>query len=188
MTWNVTSCIGWQSTLYLRSLIEWNAARCTQQPVVMEYVTEHLIDQVCQEILSGEFVIFKSHALLKAQAPDYIRDIQRRLIVQPVIERLTHRLRSPRNVSQHFKQLLSTQREQAPLEPGYVGGNSVNLLRVLNPDLSCYDFSHLTLWQADLREIELHQTNFSLMEIRTEQTEVPPAVATVEFTANLNRG
>lgn len=124
-------------SLYRRSLIERNAVRYTQQPVVMEYVTEHLIDQVCREILSGEFVIFRSCALIKAGASDQIQDIQRHLIVQPLIDRLINQLRSPRNVIRHFKQLLSTQREQTPLQARYTNSNIVNLLQIIQHGQCC---------------------------------------------------
>jgi hypothetical protein len=60
----------------------------TQQPVVMEYVTERLIEQVCQEISTGETVFFNRYALMKAQAKDYLRDAQLRLILQPIADRL----------------------------------------------------------------------------------------------------
>ncbi|MEB3358593.1 MAG: NB-ARC domain-containing protein, partial [Synechococcales bacterium] len=170
-------------SLYRRSLIERTAARYTQQPVVMEYVTETLIDQVCQEILSSELTLFKSHALLKAQAPDYIRDLQQRLIVQPLVEMLVGALRSPRHVEQHFKHLLAIQREQAPLEPGYVGGNIINCLRTLNLDLSHQDFSELTLWQADLRGVELHQSNFTNADLtRVAFTQILGDVLAIAFT------
>ena len=61
-----------------RSLIEKkkDLSSFTQQPVVMEYVTERLIDRVCQEIITEKINIINSHALIKAQAKDYIREGQ----------------------------------------------------------------------------------------------------------------
>lgn len=48
-----------------------NCVSYTQQPVVMEYVTERLIDQICQEIEQVQIVYLRSHALLKAQAKEF---------------------------------------------------------------------------------------------------------------------
>jgi len=170
-------------SLYRRSLIERTAARYTQQPVVMEYITEALIDQVCQEVLSSELAIFKSHALMKAQAPDYTRDMQLRLIVQPVVEELVGALRSPRNLEQHFKHLLATQRQQASREPGYMGGNIINCLRALDLDLSHHDFSELVLWQADLRGAELHQSRFQDADLaKVAFTQILSDVLAITFT------
>ncbi|NJM60332.1 MAG: NACHT domain-containing protein [Oscillatoriales cyanobacterium RU_3_3] len=70
-----------------RSLIETNAAQFTLQPVVMEYVTETLIDRICHEIvdLSSDAALpldslLQTHALIKAQDKDYIRESQIRVI------------------------------------------------------------------------------------------------------------
>ena len=54
----------------------------------MEYVTERLIEQVSHEIITQSPWRLLSHALIKAQAKDYIRDTQIRVIVKPVIEQL----------------------------------------------------------------------------------------------------
>jgi hypothetical protein len=75
-------------SLKWRSLIEQTQAGFTQQPVVMEYMTEQLIEQVCQEIISEPLQLFLRYALLKAEAKDYIRESQSRLIVEPILDRL----------------------------------------------------------------------------------------------------
>lgn len=71
-----------------RSLIEKRLNSFTQQPVVMEYITERLIEQVFQEITSGKIAILNSHALIKAGGKDYVREATCRFIVQPLIEKL----------------------------------------------------------------------------------------------------
>lgn len=66
--------------------------------------------------------------------------------------------------SEHLKnllQLLNPQQLQAPLQPGYIAGNAIHLLRQLEADSSHLDLSNLTIWQADLRMVNLHGTNFS---------------------------
>jgi hypothetical protein len=50
----------------------------------MEYVLDHFIQEVLREIASGKLLLLESHALMKAQAKDYIREIQARLILGPV--------------------------------------------------------------------------------------------------------
>ncbi|WP_272819380.1 NB-ARC domain-containing protein [Scytonema hofmannii] len=67
-------------SLSWRSLIEKQGSRYTQQPVVMEYVTEHLIEQVSFEIApkqgteTGSYPLFQNHALLKTTVKDYVTD------------------------------------------------------------------------------------------------------------------
>jgi len=143
-----------------RSLIERSAAPLfSLQPVVMEYVTERLVEQICEEIVTQEILLFRSHALLKAQAKDYIKETQFRFILTPVLEGLNTVFRSKSSTENQLTQILSMLR-QSPLEPGYTGGNVLNMLRHLKTDLTGYDFSYLTVWQADLQGVNLHRVNF----------------------------
>ncbi len=133
----------------------------TQQPVVMEYVTSHLIAQVCQEIEQVQIDCLRSHALVKAQAKDYVKDVQMRLILQPTLAQLLEVTGSKEGLKNLLLELLNLQQTQAPLQRGYFAANALHLLRQLALDLSHLDFSNLTICQADLRMVDLHGTNFS---------------------------
>jgi WD40 repeat protein len=148
-------------SLSWRSLIEKQAGSYTQQPVVMEYITDRLVKQVCQEILTLQILFLNSHALLKAQGKEYIRDTQIDQIIKPILDSLTATLGCKKNVENQLAQVLSKLQTESPCIPGYAGGNLLNLLSQLQTDLTNYDFSHLTLWQADLRDVNLHRVNFS---------------------------
>jgi WD40 repeat protein len=132
----------------------------TQQPVVMEYIIEKLIEQACQEIEQVQIDYLRSHALIKVQAKDYVRNIQIRLIVQPILAQLVEFQGGNDNLKRLLLQLLRIQQLQARLQPGYFAGNVINLLRQLGADLSHLDFSNLMIWQADLQMVNLHGTNF----------------------------
>ncbi|MBD2503304.1 WD40 domain-containing protein [Anabaena azotica] len=151
-----------------RSLIEQSMIGFTQQPVIMEYVTERFLAQVSAEIVAGMQNVGMhsaplpiTHAIVKATAKDYIKESQIRLIVKPLIAELLRQLGSKKAIAQQLMQILATQRQQASLESGYLAGNILNLLHHLETDLSDYDFSHLPIWQADLRGVNLHRVNFS---------------------------
>lgn len=148
-------------SLCWRSLIEGNASGFTQQPVVMEYMTDCLIEQVCQEIVTETPQYLLTHALMKAQAKDYIRDSQIRLIVQPVLERLRMTLGSAHQIEHKLGRLIHKLQDEAVDTVGYGGGNLLNLLAQLETDLTLYDFSGLYIRQADLRSLNLHQVNFA---------------------------
>ena len=147
-------------SLLRRSLLERIAARFTLQPVIMEYVTSRLIEQVCQEITTQEIALFRSHALIKAQKPDYVRDIQIRLIVNPIIEELLCSLGTKRNIENRLKQIVASLKGQPHPMQGYAGGNAINLLRYLQIDFNGYDFSDLAICQAYLQNLNLHNVNF----------------------------
>lgn len=147
-------------SLSRRSLIEKIEALFTIQPVVMEYVTERLVAQVCLEICSEKIALFNSYALMKAQGKDYVKDTQIRLILKPVSDQLLSILRTKKSLEKQLNKIRVTLQERSPLEPGYAAGNILNFLCHLETDLSGYDFSHLSVWQADLRKVKLHDVNF----------------------------
>jgi WD40 repeat protein len=154
------------ASLQRRSIIEKTAASFTQQPVVMEYITGALIDRVCEEIMQQKINLFRSHALVKAQAKDYLRETQIRLILQPVIDRLLVVLGSPQSLENCLRQILEKLRGQLPSQTGYACGNTINILRALQIDVSNYDFSHLTVWQANLQGMNLSNVNFAYSDLR----------------------
>ncbi|MCC5614053.1 NACHT domain-containing protein [Nostoc sp. CHAB 5836] len=141
--------------------IEKTGSSFTLQPVVMEYMTSSLVESVCEEIVSENIDLLQGHALMKATAKEYIRDTQIRLIIKPVIDGLVHSLRSKKNIENQLTQILARLGEKSPLEPGYTGGNILNLLCHLETNLNGYNFSYLTVWQADLRNVNLHNVNFA---------------------------
>jgi WD40 repeat protein/transcriptional regulator with XRE-family HTH domain len=144
------------NSLIRRSLIEKTKGLFFLQPVVMEYVTERFIQQVCTEFETSQIDILRSHTLVRVHAKDYVREIQLRLIVQPVIERLLCRFGNMSEIEVRSRQLLTQQRQK----PGYVAGNLINLLVQLQVDLRGSDFSDLVVQQADLRQINLAGVNF----------------------------
>jgi WD40 repeat protein len=151
--------------LLRRSLIERSALGFTQQPVVMEYMTDQLIEQVTQEIAQEKPSMLVDYALAKAQAKDYVRESQVRIILEPIAERLRSTLTSPASIEKKFKRLLSKVREEQAPSSGYAAGNIINLLSQLEIELAGYDFSHLAVWQARLQDVKLHEINFAYADL-----------------------
>ena len=149
-------------SLSRRSLIERNTnATFTQQPVVMEYVTNRLIEISSLEI-SGKkkLELLHKHSLLKATTKDYLRKNQNRLILQPLINRLLITFNSKRDIAIGLNQILLDLQQIFPIFKGYAAGNILNLLIQMETDLTGYDFSNLCVWQADLRQAQLHDVDF----------------------------
>jgi hypothetical protein len=96
-----------------RSLIEQGAMGFTLQNVVMEYMTERLIEQVCEEVQRGEVGLLNTHALMKAQAKEYVRNSQVRLILGEVVERLSQQMGSREAVVEQLTAILAGLREGA---------------------------------------------------------------------------
>ncbi|NES01960.1 MAG: hypothetical protein F6K22_03425 [Okeania sp. SIO2F4] len=148
-------------SLKRRSLIKTTELGYTVLPVIREYIIARLIDEVCQEIKTAQIELFNDYCLSKATAKDYIRETQIRLIIQPLLERLIQELGGKINVENKLQQIISNCQNKSPLAPGYLGGNLLNILSQLNTDLTNYDFSYLTICQAYLQGVELHEVNFT---------------------------
>ncbi|MBN3950383.1 MAG: NACHT domain-containing protein [Nostoc sp. NMS7] len=170
------------TSLGQRSLIEKSKANFTQQPVVMEFITERLIEQVSEEIATKEVRLLLSHPLIKATGKDYIQNSQIRLILEPIAQRLCTTFNSKKDIERQLNQILFKIREEFSSSVGYGGGNVINLLRQLKIDLSNYDFSDLTIWQADLRYVNLHHVNFQNADLaKSVFTETLRGVFSVAF-------
>lgn len=205
--WPARSFLEALHALTRRSLLRKQGEGFTLQNVVIEYITDHLIEAICIELRTsveekeGRAVVqtessfrypmrlnsgapwarslissptnarswFNRFALLKAQAKEYVRQSQERLIVQPIVERMLAHGGHSTFVAQLQELLtrLRAERVQQTLPmPGYAGGNLLNLLRYLNIDLTAYDFSRLALWQAYLQGIDLPRVSLAEADLR----------------------
>ncbi|KYC36723.1 hypothetical protein WA1_44400 [Scytonema hofmannii PCC 7110] len=144
------------NSLLRRSLIEKTDGLFFLQPVVMQYVTERFVQLLCIEFETLQLNVWQTHPLLRVQAKDYIREIQTRLIMQPVMERLLSRFGSVAAIEAQARHLLTQQGKK----PGYTAGNLINLLVQFQVDLRGSDFSDLVVQQADLRQVDLAGVNF----------------------------
>ena len=102
-------------SLQRRSLIETTKGGFILQTIVLDYVTQKFVEQVCTELQSGEPNLLNSHALLKAQSKDYVRQIQTRLILEPVASYLQALFRSGTVLEEHLSSLLDKLRKDATL-------------------------------------------------------------------------
>jgi len=148
-------------SLQRRLPLERSKAAFGLQPVLIEDMTNRLIEKVCQEIEAKKIEQLNSHALLKALAKDYVRESQSRLILKPIQDRLIATFGNQSLLKARLMKLISTLQKESPQKPGYTAGNALNLLRQLNTDLRGYDFSYLMIWQAYLQGWNLQQVNFA---------------------------
>jgi WD40 repeat protein/transcriptional regulator with XRE-family HTH domain len=140
-----------------RSLVERaetpGAVAFTLQSVVLEYLTDRLVEEVADEIHRGQPALLVGQPLIQAQAKDYVRLTQERLIGAPSLQRLKAHL-GEAGTEQRLLALLDGWRDQQLVDQGYGPGNVVNLLRLLRGHLRGLDLSRLTLRQTYLAEVE----------------------------------
>ena len=154
-----------------KSLIERSRGKFTQQAVVMEYITERIVDRVSIELADRNFRVessarlqlplWLSHPLMKAQSPADLRTAQKQLILAPIASQLRLQFGNSIALERHIQAVLVGLHDRYTDLPQYGGGNIINLLRHLKLDLTDYNFANLFVWQADLQGATLHNVNFS---------------------------
>jgi WD40 repeat protein len=180
--------------LVRRNLVELEQGQFTLQNVILEYITHIIQDIAVEEIRAKKFSLLRSHSLLQAEAKEYIRENQRRMILQPIIDKLQRlaaqdlpaisrsnaraiELLFPRSAAtqataiQNLRETITALRHTAQnpqlvgsTELNYAAGNIINLLVTMNADLTDYDFSNLYISQAYLQGVKLPNVNFSRAE------------------------
>src|SRR5207247_3416712 len=157
----------------------------TLQPVVLEYVSERLVAQVNDEIRESRPALMLSHALLQAQAKDYLRGSQAQLLLQAVVDRLLAPFGSRADLEAHLERLLQQLRALPRAVQGYGAGNVVNLLVRLNGHVKGKDCSGLAVWQADLQGVEAQDANFTASDLTgSVLMETMGSITSVAFSPN----
>ncbi len=145
-----------------RSLLErGQQASFSLQSVVMEYLTDELGERLAEEIVRGEPQQLRRVALAQAQAKDYVREIQVRLLVQPLLERLRAELGADVQVEAHLLRLLAQFRAEDAVTQGYGPANVISLLKALRGHLRGLDLSRLAIRGAYLQGVELQDATLS---------------------------
>ncbi len=148
--------------LWRRSLIErGDGGAFTLQAVVMEYLTDELLEQLSEEIVTQELDHLHRYALEQAHAKDYVRQTQVRLLVRPLVERLQAVFGSASRVEDQLLALLMRLRTEDSNSQGYGPANVINLLKALRGHLRGLDLSHLALRGVSLQGVEMQDANLS---------------------------
>ncbi|MGC1308706.1 MAG: NB-ARC domain-containing protein [Phormidesmis sp.] len=136
-------------------------------PIVAEYVLDRFIRAIFQDLMRGDLYLFNSHALMKADAEDELREFQREKIVEPILNRLKNYCKSLYRVDDYLSDRLDKFRKNNHHRLGYAGGNFINLLVQLSKGEALYkkDFSQLTIWQAYLQGVRLRDVSFNRCQL-----------------------
>ena len=145
-----------------RSLLErGQPATFSLQSVVMEYLTDALVERLSEEIVLGDSQQVRRYALEQAQAKDYVRQTQVRLLVHPLIERLRSELGADALVEAHLLRLLAQFRSEDAAAQGYGPANVISLLKALRGHLRSLDLSRLSIRGAYLQGVEMQDATLS---------------------------
>jgi WD40 repeat protein len=145
-----------------RSLLErGQQASFGLQSVVMEFLTDVLGERLAEEIVLGHPQQLRRLALEQAQAKDYVREIQVRLLVRPLTLRLSAELGADSQVEAHLLGLLAQFRSEDTATQGYGPANVLSLLKELRGHLRGLDLSQLSLRGAFLQGVEMQDASLA---------------------------
>ena len=172
-------------SLCRRSFIEIGyGGRYSLQPVISEYVTEKLTQQIYHELDTEDLKFFRHVALTRAQARENVRNIQARLILTPIRAMLTARL-GEQECEDKLKHIFTLLRTTYAQNHGYAVSNLLHLLINMRANLRGIDCSSLTIRQAYLRGVDLPEVDFSHTDfIRSTFTDTFGSIYCVAFNAS----
>jgi len=96
--------------------------------MVMDYVTERVVNQAYAEILDGELQLLRQYALVQASAPKHVQQSQMRAIIQPLLDALQRADTSTDALVGRLRHLLAAVRALPRAQQGYADANLLNLL------------------------------------------------------------
>lgn len=139
------------------------------QNVIMEYMTEKIVQTAATELIDGPMDFVMQYALIKSQSHTYVIEAQHRLLLEPIAEQILSQI-GQANLMNWASERLSTLRMTAGKSPGYAGGILLNILIHFQNsnypvDLSQLDFSGLALWHALLYDQELQNINLAQCDL-----------------------
>jgi transcriptional regulator with XRE-family HTH domain len=146
-----------------RSLIErgLRAGSFTLQSVVLEYVTTKLVAMASEEIQQGRLLRLREQSLSQAQAKEYVRQTQERLLLDPLLAHLQSIYQGRAEVERQLHAVFDALRERTEEAQGYGPANLVALLRVLHGHLRGLDLSHVILRGVSLQGVEMQDASLA---------------------------
>ncbi|KST62930.1 NB-ARC domain-containing protein [Mastigocoleus testarum] len=110
------------------SLVENRGNKFTLKQIVMEYVINSLIDRVCEEVVTGELDLLKTHVLLKIEIHCSTKKAHINLITKTVIEKLITIFKNQSDLGKNLKNLHLEIEKYYEDKCGYLYENIFNLI------------------------------------------------------------
>jgi hypothetical protein len=103
----------------------------TLPPIVMKYINNKFIEQVCEEIFVKNLQLVQSHTLVNPQKDNH-KEFKLKPILAAVTEQLTTAFRNDKRLREHLSRILSILEGKPALEIGYAEENILKLLAELD--------------------------------------------------------
>jgi WD40 repeat protein len=156
----VQSLLG-RSLCCLVSTTQEESTTLTLKPIVRATVIEQLLPVLIAELQAERFDRLNRMPLINMSAREVVQARQQKNILKPLVVALQRLCPSEQAISEKFMRLHQVLRATCIGQPGYGAGNFIHLCQQLDISISGVDFSGLTIWHSDLRQMSLQGANFS---------------------------
>src|SRR6202035_4745488 len=119
------------------------------------------VEEASEEIMQARLALLIQYGLSQAQAKDYVRQTQERLLVAPLLVRLESASRGHSDVEDRLRFLLDQLRSWNQDAQGYGPANLVTLWRVLRGHLRGLDLSRLVLRGVYVQGVEMQDATLA---------------------------
>ncbi|MFQ4138632.1 WD40 repeat domain-containing protein [Nodosilinea sp. PGN35] len=147
---------GWVQT----QATEGRALVLSLSPVVETLVLERLLGALTAELEAEAFDWLQRLPLVTMTAREVVQERQREAMLLPLTEFLRQQHPIDEALAAKGDRLLKALQPLAG-QPGYGAGNVIHLCQHLGLGISGVDFSHLAIWQGDLRRVSVQGASFS---------------------------
>lgn len=117
------------------------------QPTIKEYVFNHFIEQIIQEINQQNFQLLKTHSLLPNTDKKNMNQHQEYRIILVIEKLLLAQLANPQKIKAKLAAILVSLHDLSPLELGYTFSNLLHLFQQLGTDLTNYELEGMGINQ-----------------------------------------
>lgn len=157
------------------------------QPILIEFATKLLIDRFVTDLQEHSFLYLGNYALFPTNTKESVQEMLRNVLLTPINQNLINALGGQQNYEQSLITTLDVARQVFQQKKNYVAGNIINLLSQIKDTICNYNFSNLSISEANLQNISLHQVNFDNSTIdncKFRQTFGPISSVTISSDGN----
>ena len=129
-------------------------------PIIRSIVLEQLRSRLLEELKSNHLNLFNRLPLVVATACEGVQERQRQILLYPLIEALQRQYPTESGIMEKCQHIYQSLRQGNLGATGYGTGNYIHLCDSLGISLSGVNFADLSIWQSDLRHINLQGADF----------------------------
>jgi WD40 repeat protein len=141
--------------------VDLEAIELDLSPVMRSITLDRLRSDLMQELLDNRLTLFHRLPLVFMTSQEAVQEQQRQALLVPLGEALQRHYPETEHLTTQCQHLHRSLRHLGANSPGYGAGNFIHLCTQMGVSVSGVNFAHLSIWQGDLRYVNLQGADFS---------------------------